>query len=240
MDSFLMLEEELRSWKLDITEEKLEKFRKYASLLVEANKVMNLTAITREEEIVEKHFLDSLSICRAFDLNAVSSLIDIGTGAGFPGIPLKIMFPHLKVVLLDSLAKRVGFLENTCKEIMLTDINAVHGRAEDFGRNPSYRDCFDLAVSRAVARLSVLSEYCLPFVKPGGSFISYKSAESGEELAAADRAVKALGGSVKDKIMLTIGPSGLGRAFYIIGKDKPTPKTYPRKAGTPAKKPIGE
>ena len=233
-----LLEEPFAAWNLTVTDLQFDQLEKYAELLAETNKVMNLTAITDAEGIAEKHFLDSLSLAAALNLEKVRTVIDVGTGAGFPGIPLKILFPHLSVTLMDSLAKRVGFLQRTIDEIMLTDITAVHSRAEDLAHQPEYREKYDLAVSRAVAKLSVLSEYCLPFVKEGGCFAAYKAADSDAEAQEAAYAVKTLGGRVEQSVDLTFGPSPLSRTIYIIRKEKATPAVYPRKAGTPEKKPL--
>jgi len=214
----------------------LEQFRIYYEMLVEKNKVMNLTGITEWDEVLEKHFLDSISLIRAVDLNRDLSVMDMGTGAGFPGIPLKIAFPNLKVTLADSLNKRVLFLQEVIDELKLEGIEAIHGRAEDLARDKRYRENYDLSVSRAVANLSTLSEYCLPFVKIGGQFISYKSGEIDEEISSSKSAVFLLGGKVKDIIKFELGESG--RSFIVIDKINGTPKTYPRKAGTPSKKPL--
>lgn len=214
----------------------LEQFRIYYEMLVEKNKVMNLTGITEWDEVLEKHFLDSISLIRAVDLNKDLSVMDMGTGAGFPGIPLKIAFPNLKVTLADSLNKRVLFLQEVIDELKLEGIEAIHGRAEDLARDKRYRENYDLSVSRAVANLSTLSEYCLPFVKIGGQFISYKSGEIDEEISSSKSAVFLLGGKVKDIIKFELGE--LGRSFIVIDKINGTPKTYPRKAGTPSKKPL--
>ena len=228
--------EEANKINIVFTKLQLEQFRMYFEMLVEKNKVMNLTGITEWDEVLEKHFLDSISLIRAIDLNQNLTMMDMGTGAGFPGIPLKIAFPNLQVTLADSLNKRVLFLQEVIDELKLEGIEAIHGRAEDLARDKKYRESYDLSVSRAVANLSTLSEYCLPFVKIGGQFISYKSGEIDEEVAASKSAVFLLGGKIKETVKFELGESG--RSFIIIDKVKGTPKTYPRKAGTPSKKPL--
>ena len=232
-DKFL---NELKNIEVELNEKQLEQFRIYYEMLVEKNKVMNLTGITEWDEVLEKHFLDSISLIRVYDLNKNVSVMDMGTGAGFPGIPLKIAFPKLRVTLADSLNKRVLFLQEVIDALKLTDIEAIHGRAEDLARDKKYREQYDLSVSRAVANLSILTEYCLPFVKLGGQFISYKSGEVDTEVAESKSAVFLLGGKVKDVVKFELGESG--RSFIVIDKVKGTPKTYPRKAGTPSKKPL--
>ena len=234
--NFKPFTDELEKIGITLSERQLDQFALYFEMLIEKNKVMNLTAITEFDEVLEKHFLDSVSLIRAKDLHQPITVLDLGTGAGFPGIPLKIVFPKLKVTLADSLNKRVLFLQEVIEKLELTDIEAVHGRAEDLARDKAYREQFDLCVSRAVANLSTLSEYCLPFVKLGGEFISYKSGDCEEEVAAAKSAVFLLGGKVKDTMKFELGESG--RSFIVIEKVKGTPKTYPRKAGTPSKKPL--
>lgn len=229
----------LEKWEIPFSSEQQEQFVTYYEMLVEKNKVMNLTAITEFDEVLDKHFLDSIALARYVDLTTSISLIDLGTGAGFPGMPLKIMFPNLKVTLADSLNKRIVFLDEVIGELGLTDIQTVHARAEDLAHNPDYREQYDYCVSRAVANLSSLSEYCLPFVRIGGSFISYKSGEIEEELAAAKKAIFLLGGQFDQVIPFQLEGTDLGRSFVLINKDKKTAKTYPRKSGMPTKKPLG-
>ena len=223
---------------IELTEKQHEQFDKYYELLVEWNKVMNLTGITEYDEVNEKHFVDSLALIKAANVENFEKIIDIGTGAGFPGIPLKIAFPHLKVTLLDSLNKRVKFLNAVIEELGLEDIETLHGRAEDFARKEGYREGFDLCVSRAVANLSTLSEYCLPYVKKGGMFIPYKSGSIDDELAQAKKAVSILGGNVKDVVRFELPGTEIGRAFVLIDKVKNTGKKFPRKAGLPSKEPL--
>ena len=228
--------DELNKISITLSEKQLEQFRIYYEMLVEKNKVMNLTGITEWDEVLEKHFLDSISLIRAIDLSQELTVMDMGTGAGFPGLPLKIAFPNLKVTLADSLSKRVNFLQEVIDELGLENIEAIHGRAEDLARDKAYREQYDLSVSRAVANLSTLSEYCIPFVKIGGQFISYKSGECDEEVAASKSAVFLLGGKIKDVVKFELGESG--RSFIVIDKVAGTSKEYPRKAGTPSKKPL--
>lgn len=216
----------------------------YYRMVVEKNKVMNLTAITEEQEFLIKHFADSLSVYSAVPLfkemlsKGNVTLIDVGTGAGFPGIPLKIVFPQLKVTLLDSLQKRVNFLNEVIAELGLEGITAIHSRAEDGARTSGLRDGFDLVVSRAVASLPVLSEYCLPYVKPGGLLIAYKSGDIEEELKGAGHALKVLGGKLEDCPQFTLPDTDISRSFVVVRKQKPTPKAYPRKAGVIKKEPL--
>lgn len=228
--------EESKKLNIVFTDKQLHQFEVFYEMLVEKNKVMNLTGITEWEEVLEKHFLDSISLIRALDLSKDLKVMDMGTGAGFPGIPLKIAFPNLKITLSDSLNKRVLFLQEVIEALELEGIEAVHGRAEDLARDKNYREEYDLCVSRAVANLSTLSEYCLPFVRIGGQFVSYKSGEMEEEVKASKSAVFLLGGKINHTIKFELGESG--RSFIIVDKIKGTPKTYPRKAGTPSKKPL--
>jgi 16S rRNA (guanine527-N7)-methyltransferase len=234
--STLVLENELKGLGIELTEHQIGQFLTYYEMLIEKNKVMNLTAITEFDEVVEKHFIDSLSIVKVADMKENLSLFDLGTGAGFPGIPLKIAFPQLKITLADSLNKRISFLQDVIKELGLENIDTVHGRAEDLARNKDYREKYDLCVSRAVANLSTLSEYCLPFVKIGGSFISYKSGNCDAEVEDAKSAVFLLGGKVEEVNKFELGDNE--RSFIIIKKKQGTSMRYPRKAGTPAKKPL--
>lgn len=231
-------EKALEKLNIQLNEKQMYQFTTYYEMLVETNKVMNLTAITEYDEVVDKHFVDSLSLIQAIDLNQPLKVIDVGTGAGFPGIPLKIAFPQLKIVLLDSLNKRINFLNRVIEALELTDIETIHGRAEDFGRNPEYRERFDLCVSRAVANLSTLSEYCLPFIQVGGRFIPYKSGKIQEEMEASRRAVTLLGGNIAECLSYNLADTDMERSLVIIEKVKPTKKAYPRKAGKPSKEPL--
>ena len=229
---------DLAEWDVHLTGQQWEKFNKYYELLVEWNSYMNLTTITDFEEVMKKHFLDSLSLLKAYDLSKEILVIDVGTGAGFPGIPLKIAFPNLKVTLLDSLNKRVKFLNEVIKELELEHIEAVHGRAEDYAKPELFREKYDLCVSRAVANLTTLSEYCLPFVKMGGKFISYKSEKLVEEAVLAEHAITVLGGEISTQVEFKLPSSDIYRVLFVVNKVKATPKKYPRKAGLPAKEPI--
>ncbi len=238
-DLFEQFVSDLKQWNITPTDHQLEQFARYYDMMIETNEVMNLTAITEFTEVLKKHFLDSLSISRETNLAEKEySLIDIGTGAGFPGIPLKIMFPNLRVTLLDSLNKRVGFLTRVIEELELEDIEAIHGRAEDYAKVKTYREQYDFAVSRAVANLSSLSELCIPFVKVGGSFVPYKSEKSSEEIPAAENALKILGGEIKKVDSFELPGTDLHRDLIYIEKTKSTPGKYPRKAGTPTKEPL--
>lgn len=229
---------ELDTLGIHLSDIQQEQFDRYYELLIEWNRVMNLTGITEYEEVNLKHFTDSLTIVRINDMKNVFTLIDIGTGAGFPGIPIKIAFPHIKVVLLDSLNKRIKFLNEVVEKLNLDNVETLHGRAEDYAKKAEYREQFDMCVSRAVANLSTLGEYCIPFVKKGGCFVSYKSADSDEEINQSEKAISILGGKISkiDKFMLP--GSDMGRALVVIEKDKNTPQKYPRKAGVPSKEPL--
>ncbi len=231
-------EKDLKKLDVALSECQMKQFIRYYEMLVEWNQVMNLTAITEYEDVIKKHFVDSVSLIRAFDVNNESYVIDVGTGAGFPGLALKIAFPGLKVTLLDSLNKRVQFLNAVIEELGLYGVDTVHGRAEDFAKPGKLRESFDLCVSRAVANLSTLSEYCLPFVKVGGQFISYKSEKVTEEVAEAKNAIQLLGGSITRQVEFELPDSDIYRNLFVIDKVRQTPKKFPRKAGLPGKEPL--
>lgn len=228
---------------IEISDDQINCFEKYYELLIEKNKVMNLTAITEKEDVIVKHFIDSIALIpylldKGININNKLKIIDIGTGAGFPGLPLKIMMPDVKFTLLDSLNKRVSFLNEVIDELKLKDIEALHGRAEDYASDNKYREKYDICVSRAVANLSTLSEYCIPFVKEDGFFISYKAGESEEEINNSKNAIKILGGKINKVEEFVLPGTDVSRVFVFIRKLELTDKKYPRKAGVPAKKPL--
>ena len=231
-------DQELETLGIRLTDIQKRQFDRYYELLIEWNRVMNLTGITEYDEVNLKHFTDSLTIVRIKEMKNVSTMIDVGTGAGFPGIPIKIAFPHIKVTLLDSLNKRIKFLDQIVEELGLDDVVTLHGRAEDYAKKDEYREKFDLCASRAVANLSTLSEYCLPFIKKGGCFVSYKSADSDEEIKMSEKALDILGGKIEKIDKFTLPGSDMGRALVMIEKVKNTPRKYPRKAGVPSKEPL--
>lgn len=234
----LQFEKDLESLGIQLSEQQIKQFLKYYELLIEWNEFMNLTAITDYDEVMKKHFVDSLTLIKVFDVSKSKSVIDVGTGAGFPGLALKIAFPNLKVTLLDSLNKRIKFLDEVINQLGLTNIETIHGRAEDFAKQGKLREKFDLCVSRAVANLSSLSEYCIPFVKIGGEFISYKSEKIVEELESAIKAITILGGKYEKTNDFYLPQSDMYRNLVVIRKIKETPKKYPRKSGIPTKEPI--
>ncbi|MBO4864361.1 MAG: 16S rRNA (guanine(527)-N(7))-methyltransferase RsmG [Eubacterium sp.] len=228
---------------LGLSDDKLDALNEYMNMVLKTNEVMNLTAITDPEEFALKHLADSLSLISYVeeykDLPASDiSVIDVGTGAGFPGIPLKIACPGIKLTLLDSLNKRIRFLDEVVSELGLKDVTTVHARAEEGARKAELRDGFDLVVSRAVASMNVLAEYCLPFAKVGGSFVSYKSGEVANELADAKKSIFLLGGSLLRVEEASLADSDIKRSFVIIKKEKKTPRAYPRKPGTARKSPL--
>lgn len=234
------LKEKAQQIGIELKDEQLKQFSTYYEMLVETNKVMNLTAITEINDVITKHFLDSIALVSVYPelLEGSKTVLDLGTGAGFPGIPLKIAFPQLQITLMDSLNKRVKFLQSVIDALELGDIVAVHGRAEEMARKAEYRESFDICVSRAVANMSTLSEYCLPFVKVGGNFIPYKATEIEDEVEVAGKAIKILGGRFIEIKKLQLPESDIERSFIMVEKIKVTPKTYPRKAGTASKEPI--
>lgn len=233
-----ILENGCREYGILLSSEQREQFVQYYELLVEWNKVMNLTGITQFEEVLLKHFVDSLSAVKALDMSKIYTCIDVGTGAGFPGIPLKIAFPHLQVTLLDSLNKRLNFLNEVIQKLGLKGIETVHGRAEDMAKKPEYREKYDLSVSRAVSRLASLCEFCMPYVKEGGVFVSYKSGKAAEELEEAKKAISVLGGRLEKEEDFYLYGTDIERTLIVIKKVKRTPGKYPRKAGIPAREPI--
>lgn len=227
----------LSGWNFNLSEKQIEKLDKYYELLIEKNKVMNLTAITDFDEVIVKHFADSLSICTVMP-NDIHTICDLGTGAGFPGIPMAIAYPNIQFTLIDSLNKRIKFLQEVVDCIGLNNVTLVHSRAEEAGRNKIYREQFDLVVSRAVANIATLSEYCLPLVKIGGYFISFKSGDINNEIELSGKAINKLGGKLEKPILFSLPDTDISRSFLIINKEKNTPKVYPRKAGTPSKEPL--
>ena len=216
--------------------EQMDKFYKYMNLLIEWNEKINLTAIIEPNEIILKHFIDSITILK--DIKDGLTIVDVGTGAGFPGIPLSIMNPTLKITLVDSLNKRLIFLQEVINELDLKNVELVHARAEEFGRNKKYREKFDVATSRAVANLATLSEYLLPLVKINGKAISMKAGNASQEIEDAKKAIKTLGGNINNIEEFNLPQSDIGRTIIIIDKISGTPGKYPRKPGTPAKEPI--
>ncbi len=231
------LEELLKEFEIEFDGEKNNKLQKYKEILLEWNSFMNLTAITDDEEIDVKHFLDCLTIFKTGELEGKKSVIDVGTGAGFPGIPMAIKNPDLEVTLLDSLNKRIKFLNKVVEETDLKNVTTYHGRAEEFARKKEFRDAFDVSVSRAVANMSTLTEYTLPYVKPGGVMIAMKGSEYKEELKEAENSIKVLGGEIKNVMEITL-PDGILHSLIVVEKVKPTPKQYPRSGGKPKSKPL--
>lgn len=234
-----LLKETFRKINIELSDKQVSQFIKFYEMLVEKNKVMNLTAITEYEDVIVKHFADSLLASKVINLKNIESIIDVGTGAGFPGIPIKIVYPEIKITLLDSLKKRINFLEDVIKELNLENIECIHGRAEDYGHNPKYREKYELCVSRAVANLSTLSEYCLPFIKVRGKFVSYKAANIENELNNATGAIKKLSGKIisTDTVKLP-NSEEIERNFIIIDKIDKLNNKYPRKSGMPSKEPL--
>ena len=221
-----------------ITSEQCDKLYKFYEMVIEKNKVMNLTAITDYEEFVIKHFVDSLMITKVMDMTVPMTVLDIGTGAGFPGVPIKIVYPETEVLLLDSLNKRLNFLNEVIAELDLKGITTIHSRAEELQAKGEYRENFDLCVSRAVSALPTLSEYCLPYVKLGGKFVAYKATGADEEIETSKTAIRVLGGEVRETLRFTIKGTDYVRVLISIEKTKNTPKKYPRSGGKPNKNPL--
>ena len=234
MDTLIKCLSELN---IEISNNQIELFDRYYDLLIYWNNRFNLTSVTEKEDVLIKHFADSVALLKYVDLTGCT-LLDVGSGAGFPGIPLKIMCNSCNVVLLDSLNKRIGFLNEVINDLDLSGINAVHGRAEDLARDPDYREKFDYVTSRAVAGLNTLSEYCLPFIRTGGHFISYKSGDIDNELNESSNAIGILGGRIGNVYRFSIPGTEYERSFVCVDKINRTPDAYPRKAGIPSKKPL--
>ena len=231
-----LLFDETKKNGMELSDKQIAQFNLYYELLTAKNKVMNLTAITEYNDVVKKHFIDSMMISRVLDMKKINLLCDVGTGAGFPGIPLKIVYPHLHLTLVDSVGKRVNFLSEVVEKLDLEDVEAIHSRTEDLAHNSKYREKYDLVTARAVASMNVLSEYCIPYAKIGGYFAAYKSGNIEEEIENAKNAVKTLGGKIEKKDMFELYE--MGRSIVLIRKVNSTPKIYPRKAGTPSKNPL--
>ena len=228
----------LEQLNIPYTEETLEKYRLYMEGIIEWNEKVNLTSITDRDEFIKLHFIDSIMSVPCDEFQKANKIIDVGTGGGFPGIPLALAAPDKEFVLMDSLNKRIKIINQLCEEIGITNVTAVHARAEELAKNKVHRQQYDLCVSRAVANLSTLSEYCLPFIKPGGWFLSYKGPDTDKELADAKKAIKILGGQIDREELASLESSGLEHKIIYIKKVKDTPAKYPRKAGTPSKDPL--
>ena len=233
------LSKKLSEHGIELTETQKEQFQTYYQLLVEWNEKMNLTSITEEHDVYLKHFYDSITPSFYYDFNGELSICDVGAGAGFPSIPLKIVFPELKVTIVDSLNKRIQFLNHLAAELGLQDVSFVHDRAESYGKG-AYRESYNIVTARAVARLTVLSELCLPLVKKGGQFIALKSSKGEEELQEANFAINILGGNVKETFSFELPEDAGERQMIVIDKRRQTSKKYPRKPGTPNKSPLLE
>lgn len=230
--------EALKAKGINLDSEQIQQFKQYHEILVEWNEKMNLTAITDLQSVYLKHFYDSISMAFYVDFNRSHSVCDVGAGAGFPSIPLKICFPQLEITIVDSLNKRIQFLTHLSEHLKLTKVNFVHARAEEFGQNPSYREKFDIVTARAVARLSVLSELCVPLVKNGGQFVAMKAAAAQDELSDAEKGLKILGAQKKEEFTFLLPIENSERSLFVFDKIKSTPKKYPRKPGVPNKSPL--
>lgn len=223
---------------IDLSDQQIRQFETYYHFLIEWNQKINLTAITEKDEVYLKHFYDSLIPLWVFDIPENCKLVDVGAGAGFPSIPIKIVRPDIDLTIIDSLNKRINFLDHLIQALDLTGVTAVHSRAEDAGQNPAYREQFDIATARAVAALNVLTELCLPLVRKGGAFLALKGQASSQEIAEADKAIKVLGGKFEEEFIETLPIEDANRSIVYIRKTLDTPKKYPRKAGKPNKQPI--
>ncbi|MBO9596698.1 MAG: 16S rRNA (guanine(527)-N(7))-methyltransferase RsmG [Cohnella sp.] len=230
--------EQLAALGIALSEKQLEQFETYFSLLVEWNEKMNLTGITERGAVYEKHFYDSLTLAKAVDFNEVTSLADIGSGAGFPSIPLAIVYPHLRITIVDSLAKRIRFLEEVTSQLGLAKVSPLHGRAEDVARLKAHRDQYDIVTARAVARLAVLNEFCLPFAKTGGTFVAMKGTDISEEISESKFSIDKLNGKLVRIEQMQLPSEGADRHLVLIEKTSTTPAAYPRKAGVPLKSPL--
>lgn len=219
-------------------EQQIQQYETYYRLLVEWNEKMNLTGIVEREAVYEKHFYDSLTLVKAVDPGQIQSLVDVGSGAGFPSLPLKIAYPHLKITIIDALAKRIRFLDTVVSALQLDEVECLHGRAEELGRNPMHRDRYDVATARAVARLAALNELCLPLVRPGGHFVAMKGSDMQAELAESRYSAKLLNAKIASTHQLTLPGEGAIRQLVILEKQGTTPKAYPRKPGIPVKQPL--
>ena len=226
--------------KIGINDEQLAHFYRFYQLLLEWNGRMNLTAITDERDVIYKHFIDSIAVLKYVEFKENSAVIDVGCGAGFPGIPLKIMQPEIKLTLMDSVNKKLDFVREAASVLGLSDVSCIHGRAEDLGRDKELRNSFDFCVSRAVSELAVLTELCLPFIKKQSLFISYKGGSPEEELNKAEFAIKELGGKLEKVEKFILPETDMERSFILIRSVKQTPQKYPRKAGIPKKNPLYE
>lgn len=233
-----ILKEGSKELGISLTDDQVEQFIKYKEILVEWNQHMNLTGIVEDKQVMIKHFLDSLGCVTLPYIKEDATVIDVGTGAGFPGIPINIYYPKTAVTLLDSLNKRINFLKEVCNEVGLNEVSFQHGRAEDFGKDIDFREKYDIAVARAVAQLNVLCEYCLPFVKVGGYFICQKGPNIEEELKNAQKSIEILGGKIIEKKDIKLPYSDETHSIVVIQKIKQTPEKYPRKAGKPTKTPL--